>query len=220
MHVQVDAAKRRRAAVPESAHRKRSEKIVKSDALAGTQFCGGCQSYRDDEDFGKGMTQCRPCVSMKSHESRVQATYGLQPGDYEHLMELQDGRCAICGNRPVSKRLVVDHNHRTGAVRGLLCGGKDSSGCNFAIGLLHDDVEIIRAAVRYMENPPAQSKQWRRPKNADGSRFTPPSANGKPAKSAEDEACSRPHFLPVGSESVPGQPGVYRVYVENGTPPF
>ena len=48
---------------------------------------------------------------------------GVDDATYERLLEAQDGVCAICGNPPKigGKRLHVDHNHRTGRVRGLLC---------------------------------------------------------------------------------------------------
>lgn len=53
---------------------------------------------------------------------------GLTVGDYETLLEAQGGGCGLCGNPPKTRRLDVDHDHRTGRVRGLLCGR-----CNRAI---------------------------------------------------------------------------------------
>ena len=48
--------------------------------------------------------------------------------DYEALLAAQGGGCALCGNPPKTRRLDVDHDHRTGQIRGLLC-----SRCNQAI---------------------------------------------------------------------------------------
>lgn len=45
----------------------------------------------------------------------------LAPGDYERMLEAQGGGCAICETKPKTRRLHVDHDHRTGRVRGLLC---------------------------------------------------------------------------------------------------
>jgi hypothetical protein len=45
----------------------------------------------------------------------------LPPGEYAAMLERQHGVCAICGNPPKTRRLDIDHDHRTGAVRGLLC---------------------------------------------------------------------------------------------------
>jgi len=46
---------------------------------------------------------------------------GISDDDYQQLLEEQEGGCAICGAPPKTRRLSVDHNHRTGKVRGLLC---------------------------------------------------------------------------------------------------
>lgn len=45
----------------------------------------------------------------------------LTDAEYDALLTYQGGRCAICGNPPKARRLHVDHDHRTGKVRGLLC---------------------------------------------------------------------------------------------------
>jgi hypothetical protein len=46
---------------------------------------------------------------------------GVSDADYEALLAAQGGGCAICGNPPKTRRLDVDHDHKTGKVRGLLC---------------------------------------------------------------------------------------------------
>jgi len=46
---------------------------------------------------------------------------GVTDAEYARLLEAQGGGCAICGNPPKTRRLHVDHDHRTGQVRGLLC---------------------------------------------------------------------------------------------------
>lgn len=73
--------------------------------------------------------------------------YDLSLEDYGLLFVKQRGACAICRITPESKPLVVDHDHATGAVRGLLC-----STCNSAIGLLKDDPEVIVQAALYLYN--------------------------------------------------------------------
>lgn len=140
--------------IPEALRVKRSKRIV---ALAppGTTWCAACQSFRDLVDFAKGATTCRACASAKTHASAIAKTYGITGDDYATLLEAQGGKCAICRARPLSKRLAVDHDHKSGAVRGLLCAGSQSSGCNFALGLFHDDPEILWRAYVYMMTPPA-----------------------------------------------------------------
>lgn len=81
----------------------------------------------------------------------VQRAYGLGPGDYNRLYEIQGGVCAICGRATgATKLLAVDHDHSTGAVRGLLC-----SVDNRLIGHARDSVEFFERAAEYLRNPPA-----------------------------------------------------------------
>ena len=62
------------------------------------------------------------------------------------MLEQQDGKCAICKSEDSKgKRFSVDHNHKTGEVRGLLCNP-----CNVAIGLLKDSPEVIDSAKEYL----------------------------------------------------------------------
>jgi hypothetical protein len=69
--------------------------------------------------------------------------YGLAPGAYDALLTEQDGKCAICQK---FTKLGVDHDHDSGAVRGLLCGN-----CNIGIGNLRDDIGVITGALNYLE---------------------------------------------------------------------
>lgn len=74
--------------------------------------------------------------------------YDLTPDDYRRRWEEQDGRCAICRSPSAFGLLVVDHDHATGIVRGLLCGG-----CNTGLGLLGDTAESVGAAASYLRQP-------------------------------------------------------------------
>ena len=56
--------------------------------------------------------------------------------------------CEICGGKDSGKELSVDHHHGNGRFRGMLC-----SSCNFGIGHLNDDPELIRKAAKYLEKP-------------------------------------------------------------------
>lgn len=89
----------------------------------------------------------------RQHDKMVQLVYGLGPGDYERLLEAQGGRCAITGCRATgkTKRLAVDHDHKTGEVRGVLCGPH-----NQLIGYNRDNPEAFRSLADYLENPPAR----------------------------------------------------------------
>jgi Recombination endonuclease VII len=69
-------------------------------------------------------------------------TYGLTLEQYEKLVELARGRCGICKKKRV---LHIDHDHRTGKVRGLLC-----SPCNQALGIFGDTRYGLARAMRYL----------------------------------------------------------------------
>lgn len=72
--------------------------------------------------------------------------YYLRPGEFDQMVDEQEGKCAVCGRAPLGARgLVVDHNHRTGEVRGLLCAP-----CNTGLGLLQDDPDLLVAAAAYL----------------------------------------------------------------------
>ena len=73
----------------------------------------------------------------------------LTRDELKSLIALQDGKCGICRTACAVGNRTVDHCHKTGAVRGVLC-----KLCNAAVGHLNDDPRIMRAAVRYLEHSP------------------------------------------------------------------
>lgn len=82
---------------------------------------------------------------------RAKRICGITEGEYNALLIKQGGKCAICGKIPHSRKsnrmaFCLDHNHETKRPRGLLCAG-----CNTAIGKLKDSVDILKAAIRYLE---------------------------------------------------------------------
>ena len=90
-----------------------------------------------------------PEVKYKLKEKHLLKTYDLSLKDLETLKVTQKFKCAICKKHEDDcsrKTLFVDHNHDTGKIRGLLC-----SQCNSAIGLLYDDISILKSAILYLE---------------------------------------------------------------------
>ena len=72
--------------------------------------------------------------------------FNLTPEEYASMLEEQGGICRICGNPPTDKKaLCVDHNHDTGAVRGLLC-----STCNTGLGQFQDSPDMLQKAREYL----------------------------------------------------------------------
>lgn len=83
-------------------------------------------------------------AAARGRVNRLRTRYGLTEDDYDSMRTRQGGVCAICG-RPGDGPLHVDHDHATGAVRGLLC-----SPCNRGIGHLGDDPLVALAATAYL----------------------------------------------------------------------
>jgi hypothetical protein len=150
---QVKAAQwrlQRAQARPGFEHRAR---VPKAEWPAGGRWCAGCQSFvplhytRD--------SRCRACASQAAYASHVRRTYEITDEEYQQLLEWQGGRCYVCQRVPGKRRLAVDHDHRTNAVRGLLCAS-DDWGCNKTLALPLNDVEAARRLLAYVEMSPLE----------------------------------------------------------------
>lgn len=89
-------------------------------------------------------------ASERSKKHHFKVSYGLELEDYDRMLLDQNGKCAICGTSSPSgkyNRFYIDHCHRTGKVRGLLCNT-----CNFALGAFKDSVENLQNAIKYLIN--------------------------------------------------------------------
>lgn len=144
--VQAAEAERRLAAAEGKEYLPR---VAKEKWPDGERWCAGCQSFVPR--FYCTGTKCKACSSMAAHGRRVEVTYGITPERYGELLKQQGGRCGICRNVPRTIRLAVDHDHKTGEPRGLLC-----KRCNHdLLGGGHDDVVMFWRALTYLLFPPA-----------------------------------------------------------------
>lgn len=75
--------------------------------------------------------------------------YGMTHACFDRLFAAQGHACAICKETGTGIRWVVDHDHSTGAVRGILC-----SPCNVGLGVFRDDPARLGAAISYLKSPP------------------------------------------------------------------
>jgi hypothetical protein len=107
-----------------------------------------------DGTGGRCATHGRQAKRMSkagAHERRVQKVYGLRPGEYGQIYLAQGSVCAICRRATGATRaLSVDHDHKTGLVRGLVCRP-----CNDLLGHLRDDLGAARRIVDYLQVSPA-----------------------------------------------------------------
>lgn len=88
--------------------------------------------------------------SKKCWKRNLKRNYGLTPNDFNAMWKQQKGKCAICDielqpRGRTTDSVVVDHNHATGEVRGLLCRS-----CNHGIGHFKDDPLILKFAAKYL----------------------------------------------------------------------
>ena len=90
--------------------------------------------------------------SDTSWERRIEAVYNITADEYRLIYEHQGGFCYLCRRaNGRTKRLSIDHDHRTGVVRGLLC-----TPCNKGVlGHARDEVEFFHRGIKYLEDPPA-----------------------------------------------------------------
>jgi hypothetical protein len=127
--------------------------------LHESKNCPKCNVDRPLDRYYPYHGQCKNCLSVwqadyyrkKPHKRKN--GYHLPVGGYDRLFAQQGGQCAICGtDQPGGRyvRLLVDHCHRTGKVRGLLCHG-----CNAGLGLFKDEPERLVAAAAYLKKSPA-----------------------------------------------------------------
>ena len=87
-----------------------------------------------------------PEVKRQSRDGYYRRTYGISADEVDEMLESQNGRCAICGEKP--ERLAsmhVDHDHERGHLRGLLC-----LSCNQGLGQFRDDPAMLLRAIVYL----------------------------------------------------------------------
>ena len=77
-----------------------------------------------------------------------QREYGITISDFDDMYIEQGGCCAICGKHQseLNLRLNIDHCHKTGKIRGLLCGN-----CNTSLGLLKENIGVLNNAIKYLK---------------------------------------------------------------------
>lgn len=108
--------------------------------------------YATDSEFREKHKQSVKEYNERKPEIKLNSRlkkYGLNYDTYLELNRKQNGKCAICGSEigdAMMNRLYVDHNHKTGKVRGLLC-----MECNIGLGKFKDNIDLLKNAILYLE---------------------------------------------------------------------
>lgn len=138
------------------------EKLLKEfpsrDSKGGVcPYCKGCYVIRNKinkqkHGYYKEYEQKRYANNpekraLEYFKSDLKKNYGLSYDKYMSLLKKQDNKCAICKKETSenNKKLHVDHCHKTGAIRGILCRS-----CNHGIGNFKDKVELLKRAISYL----------------------------------------------------------------------
>ena len=87
---------------------------------------------------------------MTARQRLLWTCYRLTEAEYNSILQYQGGVCAGCGEAPRGRALAVDHEHRTGLIRGLLCWH-----CNRAIGIARDKADALSKLGAYLTDPTA-----------------------------------------------------------------
>lgn len=125
-----------------------------------SRVCCTCRVEKPLDDFynvkglphGKAFV-CKECSKKDRANNLLISTYGITSVQYDEMFTNQDGLCYICGEREVAvdyrsgnvKFLAVDHDHKTGKIRKLLCWK-----CNTTLGRLKEDEEYIKSFLNYV----------------------------------------------------------------------
>lgn len=111
------------------------EDLYASQIQAGNKWCSQGKHFSPVSRFHKGRrTFCEDCKSEAHRAQLLRGTYGVTSEWYENTLDDQGGGCAICGTSTPAKGkqfLSIDHNHETGANRGILCHH-----CNVVVGVI------------------------------------------------------------------------------------
>ncbi len=127
-------------------------------ATALSKVCRKCNTEKSSDNFSPDkrlkdglQSYCKSCQGKHYHSKRnsddrklsdIKRKYGLEPEEYNSMVQ-STPHCPICGSE---EPLVVDHDHSTSEVRGLICHS-----CNLMLGHAKDNIQSLKNAIKYLE---------------------------------------------------------------------
>lgn len=132
------------------------EEREKTDEYKRQKNLARRERYKNDAEYREKIKANAMEYNRNNPEAKLSQhlkEYGLTIDDYNNLLKKQKYKCAICecdvsnkleNHKP--RPLYVDHNHKNGNVRGLLCRN-----CNFVLGHAKDNIVILEKAIKYLK---------------------------------------------------------------------
>jgi hypothetical protein len=143
--------------------------MAKQTQTVGTKTCTKCGITKDITEFYKRggkvspntrHNHCKECTKSRVSKTywddpsvyqnnHLKRNYGITLNDYNQMLTEQKHQCAVCGTtEPGGKhgKFMVDHCHKTGKVRGLLC-----KSCNIALGEVGDNTQTLQSMIEYLQ---------------------------------------------------------------------
>jgi hypothetical protein len=116
---------------------------------------GKRRTGKDNNKYKHGLFGTKEYYTKIIWKYRLLSKFGITEPEYNAKLIKQKNKCAICGTlqEKIKIRLCVDHNHKTGQVRGLLCRE-----CNFMIGRSKESIAILNKAIKYLTKWNTKSK--------------------------------------------------------------
>jgi hypothetical protein len=135
-------------------YKSRKPREIRTCALSGCNKTFECKINSKQHFCCKSHAHKDKCYNWQGGKTYFKLNGELKRHDivYKELFEKQNGLCAICGKEETHtfkgkiKQLSIDHDHKTGEVRGLLCNK-----CNTGLGGFMDNVEFLLKAIQYLK---------------------------------------------------------------------
>lgn len=119
--------------------------------------CKRCGEYKQPASYTRGerggilykRIYCIDCARIIASNHNLMLKHGIDLNEYERLLKLQNGKCAICRiDRPTKRKRMfdVDHDHDSLEIRGLLCNN-----CNIGLGKFKDSIQLLEKAIAYLK---------------------------------------------------------------------
>lgn len=129
--------------------KRKKEARLNNPELVEKHRANGRRWYKNNKEHKNAQNKAwKENNPNKFREGNLKSRFGITIQDFNNQLVVQKNRCAVCGIHAdeLTYYLSVDHCHKTGALRGLLC-----KKCNLGLGHFNDDIKILKAAVFYLE---------------------------------------------------------------------